>query len=320
MLFSAFTKKLHRIALLFTIGTLLLASVNGSVQTKKKSMKDQKNVDLYYESRGAGAPIVLLHGFGANIYTWRHLIEPLSKQHELIMIDLKGFGKSPKPRDKHYEGQDQANLIFKFIVAHKLTNLTLIGHSFGGGVALLTALRLIKEQPNCLKRLVLIDAAAYEQDLPYFIDILRTPLLGRLAVSLLSNKQQVRLVLKKSYYDDSKITDDQVDAYAAPLESAGGSYALARTAKSIVPRDIQQISARYKAINVPSLILWGRQDKVVPFQFAERLHHDLAASALVVIENCGHIPHEEKPEDAIPTISAFLNAHPSMAPRVHQNE
>jgi pimeloyl-ACP methyl ester carboxylesterase len=309
MLFSALTKKLHRIALLFTIGALLLASVNSSVETKK-SMKGQKDVELYYESHGAGTPIVLLHGFGANIYTWRHLIEPLSKQNQLVMIDLKGFGKSPKPRDKHYEGQDQANLIFEFIVAHQLTNLTLIGHSFGGGVALLTALRMIKERPNCLKRLVLIDAAAYEQDLPYFINVLRTPLLGRLAVSLLSNKQQVRMVLKKSYYDDSKITDDQVDAYAAPLESAGGSYALRRTAKSIVPRDIQQIAARYKAINVPTLILWGRQDKVVPFQFAERLHHDFAGSALVVIENCGHIPHEEKPKDAIAAISAFLNAHP----------
>lgn len=273
-------------------------------------MKDQKDVELYYESRGAGAPIILLHGFGANICTWRHLIDPLSKQHQVIMIDLKGFGKSPKLHDNKYSGQDQADLIIKFIVAHQLTNLTLIGHSFGGGVALLTALRLIKEQPHCLKRLVLIDAAGYEQKLPYFIGILRVPPLGRLAVSLLSPKQQVRMVLKKSYYDDSKITDDQVAAYAAPLESAGGRYALVRTAGSIVPRDIRQISARYNSINVPTLILWGRQDAVVPIQFAERFHHDLPSSSLIVIENCGHIPHEEKPADAIAAISAFLSAHP----------
>jgi pimeloyl-ACP methyl ester carboxylesterase len=276
MLSSFLTKTLHRIVILFfTSGALLLANVSGSIESKN-SMNDPKNVELYFECRGAGAPILLLHGFGANIYTWRQLIEPLSKQHELIMIDLKGFGRSPKPHDKHYEGQDQANLIFKFIVAHKLSNLTLVGHSFGGGVALLTALRLINERPNCLKRLVLIDAAAYEQDLPYFIDVLRMPLLGHFAVSLLSSKQKVRMVLKKSYRDDSKITEDQVNAYAASLESDKGSYALIRTAKSIVPRDIQQVSARYGEIKIPTLILWGRQDEVVPVQIAERLHRAIA--------------------------------------------
>ncbi len=196
-----------------------------------------------------------------------------------------------------------------FYVAHKLTNLTLVGHSFGGGVALLIALKLRKERPDCLKRLVLIDAASYKQDLPSFIDILRTPLLGRLAVSLLSNEQKVRMVLKDSYYDDSKITDDQVEAYAAPLKSEGGTYALTKTAQAIIPRNIQQISAQYKTINVPTLILWGRQDKIVPLQIAERLHVDIGSSTLVVIEKCGHIPHEEKSEDAIAAIIAFLMAH-----------
>ena len=96
---------------------LALASlgVRGSLKTTK-SMTYSKNIELYYESRGAGDPVVLLHGFGASVYTWRYLIESLSKHNQLIMIDLKGFGKSPKPFDEHYGVQDQANLIFKFIV------------------------------------------------------------------------------------------------------------------------------------------------------------------------------------------------------------
>jgi pimeloyl-ACP methyl ester carboxylesterase len=205
-------------------------------------------------------------------------------------------------------------LIFKFIVAHKLTNLTIVGHSFGGGVALFTALKLLKERPGYLKRLVLIDAASYKQDLPSFIDILRTPLLGRLAVSLLSDQQKVRMVLKESYYDDSKITDEQVKAYAAPLKSDGGTYALTKTAQSIIPRNIQQISGQYKTINVPTLILWGRQDKIVPLQIAHQLKNDIIDSSLVIIEECGHIPHEEKPAEAIQAISDFLETH-SIDPR-----
>jgi len=280
---------------------------------KKNLKKDRKEVVLYYETRGSGAPIILLHGFGGNIYTWRHLIEPLSRDHKLILIDVKGFGKSPKPNDKNYEVRDQAELIFKFVVAHELTNLTLIGHSFGGGVALLTALKLLKERPGSLKQLVLIDTAAYKQDLPDFVNVLRTPVLGPLVSSVLSDKQKVRMILKKAYYDDSKITEDQVTAYAAPLQSAGATHALIRTAKSIIPADIQQISERYKDIRVPTLILWGRQDKLVPLQIGERLNKEIVSSELVVINNCGHMPHEERPEEAINAISGFLRAHSSVA-------
>jgi len=272
----------------------------------KNLNNDKKEVALYYETRGKGPPVILLHGFGGNIYSWHHLVGPLSKDHELFLIDLKGFGKSPKPHDDHYEVRDQAELIYKFIVAHKLTNLTLIGHSLGGGVALLIALELLKERPGNLRQLVLIDAAAYKQDLPDFIDILRTPLLGPLVTSILSDKQKVRMILKKAYYDDSKITEEQVTAYAAPLRTAGGTYALIRTAKSIIPANVQQISEKYKDINVPTLILWGRQDRIVPLQIGQRLHKDIARSELVVIDNCGHIPHEEKPEDALNAISRFL--------------
>jgi pimeloyl-ACP methyl ester carboxylesterase len=283
------------------------------IANEKNLNRDQREVVLYYETRGKGAPIILLHGFGGNIYSWRHLIEPLSKDHELILIDLKGFGKSPKPHDKYYEVRDQAELIYKFIVAHKLTNLTLIGHSLGGGVALLTALKLLKERTGSLRQLVLIDTAAYKQDLPDFINVLRTPVLGPLITSIFSDKQKVRMILKKAYYDDSQITEDQVTAYAAPLRSAGGRYALIRTAKLIIPADIQQISDTYKDISVPTLILWGRQDKIVPLQIGQHLHKDIASSELIVIENCGHIPHEERPKDAVNAISRFLRGPSSIA-------
>jgi pimeloyl-ACP methyl ester carboxylesterase len=309
MLSSILTRNFQAVLFAVAVGSLPSGNAIPRSVESQKSTKDPKALELYYETRGAGAPVVLLHGFGGNIYTWRHLVEPISNDHEVFMIDLKGFGKSPKPRDKRYEVQDQANLIFEFIVAHKLTNLTLVGHSYGGGVALVTALRLINERPNCLKRLVLIDAAAYEQDLPSFIDVLRTPVLGPLVTSLLSDKQKVRMILKKAYYDDSRITNDQVSAYAKPLKLDGGIYALIQTARAIVPRNIKQISARYKEIDIPTLILWGRQDKIVPMQIAEKLHSDIPGSVLVVVEKCGHMPHEEKPQDAIVAIVSFLKAH-----------
>lgn len=294
-----------RVLLSSVLSVAILSTPLNATLHKKKRLEEQK-VTLNFETHGKGSPIILLHGFGGNIYSWHHLVEPLSKHHELFLIDLKGFGKSPKPRDGRYQIKDQADLIYDFIIAHKLTDVTLIGHSLGGGVALLTALKLLKEQPRSLGKLVLIDTAAYKQDLPDFIDILRTPLLGRIVTAILSDKQKVRLILKKAYYDDSKITNQQIHAYAKPLSSEGGTYALIKTAECIIPRDIEQISTTYKDVTVPTLILWGRQDKIVPLAIGERLHNAIANSKIVVIDKCGHIPHEERPEDAIKAISNFL--------------
>lgn len=310
MVASVANSKHYLVVFAFVLGVLLLQSASAA-SPNVKPKKNQKEVTLYYETHGTGDPLLFIHGFGASSFTWRSFIEPLAPNHRLIMIDLKGFGRSPKPHDDFYEAEDQAKLVLKFITDRRLTNLTLIGHSFGGGVALITALKLMKEGSNRLKRLVLIDAAAYKQDLPDFIGVLRTPLIGRLALSLLSNKQKVRMILKESYYDDSKISDEQVNAYAAPLATKGATYALIRTAKSIVPRNIEQFAAQYKTINVPTLILWGRQDKVVPLQIGERLRTDINGSSLVIIEKCGHIPHEEKPDEAISAISVFLKANPT---------
>jgi pimeloyl-ACP methyl ester carboxylesterase len=231
---------------------IIMASIYPSVATDaqtpkmKESMKDKGQVVLHYETHGTGAPILFLHGFGASTYSWRYLIDPLSKKYRLISIDLKGFGKSPKPRDGRYSIQDQAELIYQFILQHDLRNLTLVGHSMGGGVALLTALKLIQQKPNRLASLVLIDSAAYKQDLPFFIDILKTPLLGPLAFSLLSNEKKVHMFLDKDYYDDKKITKEQIKAYAKPLNSPGGEYALIKTAKKMIPPNIDEITAGYK--------------------------------------------------------------------------
>jgi pimeloyl-ACP methyl ester carboxylesterase len=266
-------------------------------------------VDLYYQTYGTGRPLLMLHGFGASSFSWRHLIQPFSRTHQLILLDLKGFGKSPKPSDNLYGVQNHADLIYDFILKKNLHDLTLVGHSLGGAVALLTAIKLMDEKKGRLRSLILIDAAAFRQDLPAFIDILRMPILGPLAVSFLSDKSKVRLILKKAYFDDSKITEDQITAYAIPLGTPGGEAALLKTARKIVPPNIDRITRRYLEIKVPVLIIWGREDEIVPVQVGKKLHQALPNSKLIVIDKCGHIPHEEKPEEVIPALTEFLRAN-----------
>jgi pimeloyl-ACP methyl ester carboxylesterase len=268
--------------------------------------QDKSQLDLYHETHGTGAPILLLHGFGGSVYSWRYLVPSLSKHYKLLLVDLKGFGSSPKPHDKHYSVYDQAILIYKFILQHDLRNLTIIGHSLGGIVALVTALYLNESDPSRLIKLILIDSVGYEQQFPRFIEILRTPIVGPLGLYLLPSKLQVKHVLKLAYYDDNKISDDAVAAYAKTLDMPGGRYALLQTAKQIVPVDIEGLTLAYHTITVPTLILWGQEDEIVPLEVGKLLHQAIPHSELFILDQCGHHPHEEKADEVLTILENFL--------------
>lgn len=250
--------------------------------------------------------MLCLHGLGASTHSWRELKEPLARQNKLFLLDFKGFGASPKPKDKQYSIKEHAESAYQFILEHDLRNLTLIGNSFGGAVSLLVSLRLCEEQPGRLKRLILIDSGGYNQHLPTHLKMMRAPILGWLMIHFLPPKLAALTVLKDSYYDDSKITKEQIDAYSRPIVDPGGRHALLETSKQIIPKDIDELIARYPKITVPTLIIWGRQDKVIPLVIGERLDRELPDSRLVVIDHSGHIPQEETPQMVVPLVLDFL--------------
>lgn len=257
-------------------------------------------------SHGDGTPVILLHGLGANGYTWRHLISAAPAGYQFIVFDLRGFGESPKPGDDKYSLYDQANLIYDFILEKDLRDVTLIGHSMGGGIALLVALKLRETSQSRLSALVLLDSVAYPQRIPAFIRLLQTPVLGPLAVRLLPADFQVRTILRLAYLDDRKISEDVIDAYAAPLRAPGSAHALVESARQMMPRDLSAVSGRYGRIDVPTLLVWCREDTIVPLDVGEKLHAAIPSSKLVTMEGCGHFPHEEKPEVVVPLIMRFL--------------
>jgi len=235
--------------------------------------------------------MLFLHGLGGSTFSWRYMVAPFSVDHQVVLIDFRGEGKSPKPDDDHYSIVDQGDLIHQFILEHDLKNLTLVGSSYGGGVSLLVAMRLCEENPSRLSKLVLIDSAGYPDHLPLFLKVLRTPILGWLVVHTLPAKMQIRMVLKKSYYDPANITEQQVDAYAGPLASPGGRHALLEIGKRAIPKDIQSYIDRYPTISVPTLILWGEDDQVLPRLIGERLKAAIPNSLpLELIPLAGHIP------------------------------
>lgn len=263
---------------------------------------------LHCKTYGDGDPILAVHGLGASIYTWRKLIESPYRfpGYKLIMVDLRGSGDSPKPHDKHYSILEQADLIYQFIEEQDLRNLTLMGHSYGGAVSLLVAIRLCEQDPGRLAKLILIDSGGYNKLLASHLKILRTPLIGWLAVHLLTPKAQAKKVLLAAYYDDRKISAEQIAEYARPIASPGGRHALLQIAKQAIPKNIDDYTSQYPRISVPTLILWGLDDKIVPLKIGKMLHEAIPRSRLEIINDCGHNPQEERPEETICYISEFL--------------
>ena len=263
-------------------------------------------MELFHVSHGAGLPVIALHGYSATHYSWRHLIEAVARERELILFDLKGHGRSPKPENGKYSLRDQAELVHDYIRARDLKGITLIGHSMGGGVALILASRLLAERPDRLKALVHVAGVSFPQPLAIFARLARIPYVGEAGLSLLPAKLVVRASLYVAFHDRRRITEDMVEAYAANFADRAGIRAIIAITPHVVPPNIEPVLDAIDAAKIPVLLLWGSHDAVVPLKLGRRLHARLKNSRLHVIENCGHIPHEETPERAVPVIAEFV--------------
>lgn len=263
-------------------------------------------VKLYYSEEGKGAPLLLIHGFGASTFTWRFVAPELAKDHRVIAVDLKGFGQSDKPFDGRYSVYDQAELLAQLIEDKDLRDLTLVGHSFGGGVALLLALEANRRLDGRITRLVLLDSIAFPQNIPVFFRLLDMPLVSQIGVRMVPPSVQARVALQIAYFDDSKIDPEEIELYAAPLKTAAGKHAIIHSARQIVPEDIAELSERYKTIELPTLILWCDHDRIVPLEVGIKLRRTLPNSTLRLVEECGHMPQEEQPASTLALIKGFI--------------
>jgi len=252
--------------------------------------------------------VLMIHGYGASAFSWRYWAPRLAERAHVVLVDLKGSGASPKPDDGLYRPEDQAEALNRLVIQRDLRRLTIVGHSLGGGIALLLALRLQDEEEDRLARLVLVASAAYEQRLPPFVGLARHRWIGIALFRLLGPRLVIRKVLRSIVYDPLAVTDDQVEGYAAPLKDADALRALIDSALNLVPEQIDALNARFAELAIPVLILWGRHDRVVPLWVGERLLAALPNATLHVFEECGHIPAEEVHEESFARLASFLDA------------
>ncbi|MGE5304093.1 MAG: alpha/beta fold hydrolase [Alphaproteobacteria bacterium] len=273
----------------------------------EESFYNHDGVKIRFREVGKGRPVVFIHGFGASLDTWRDITDSLKVDHRLVLLDLKGHGFSDRPPDEKYSLKDHVDVVLGLVRHLGLKDVVLAGHSFGSIVAVVAALQASESRDLNITGLVVIDGALEPKYVPFFLNLLRVPVLGWLSVKLTTASFRTRLMLRRAFYDDSKITGDLVELYAKYQRIPGTEHAMIATARQMVPENFPLLKEKLAAFTIPVLNLWGEQDVIVKRPGAESVCKILPRCRLVAIPGSGHIPQEEAPAKVIPLFREFLD-------------
>ena len=269
-----------------------------------------EDIFLNFEKFGGGNDVlVFLHGFGLSLYSWEGIKPYLDQQkYTCYFLDLKGFGFSYKGNIGDYSVTEQAQIVTAFIKKNNLSNLHLVGHSYGGMVILYMLFQnsLVNGRDFTIKKLVLLDTPAFLDAQPFFLKALRNPILNFISLQILTSRINAISTIRNTFYDKTKGLEKYTDIYEFFFKQPGAKKALTLAAKNIYPPDISELTNFYKTIKIPVLIIWGENDTLIPIEFGAKLQHVLGNAILLTIPECGHVPCEEMPETTALHLNNFL--------------
>ena len=248
-------------------------------------------------------PIVLLHGTSASLHTWDGWAAGLASQRRVIRMDLPGFGLTGPFRvgAADYTVAHYVQFIDTLLTKLGVTRCILAGNSFGGQISIATSLA----HPERVDKLILIDSSGYPMaptSIPIGFRLARIPLLNKL-MEITLPRSVVESTVGGVYGDPAKATPEIVDRYFELALRTGNRRALVERLK-LVPLD--SIADQIPKVNIPTLILWGRRDLLIPPAAAERFQRDIQGSRLVLFDDLGHVPQEEDAMRTLAVAKEFL--------------
>jgi pimeloyl-ACP methyl ester carboxylesterase len=255
--------------------------------------------------RGDPAPIVLLHGTSASLHTWEGWTAVLRKHRRVIAFDLPGFGLTGPfagnyPKDD-YRGDAYARFVLDVLDALQVPRAVIGGNSLGGEIAW----RAASIAPQRIEGLILVDASGYElapESVPLGFRVASMPVLNRIGEHLLPRALIARSV-QHVYGDPSKVTEALIDRYFELTLREGNRRALGLRMRQLEPGLHVD---RLKTLSLPTLVLWGDQDRLVPPAVAQRFAADIRGAKVVLFDGLGHVPQEEDPARTVQAVLEFL--------------
>jgi len=249
---------------------------------------------IHYWDVGSGPVVVLVHGLGSRKEDWLPVVAPLSQKYRVLVPDQIGFGHSDKPL-LDYRIQTYVDFLDEFLRDLKVEKTSLVGESLGGWISALYAVEITGGAHVVpVEKLVLVDAAGLNQEKPV------PPVLNP------STLAGMRGLMEAVFYDTSWLTDDALRKIFADKLSVHDGY----TVRSILGNpglDAERLDGRLGEIHTPTLVVWGKQDKLLPLASGERYAAGIPGARLVSFDKCGHVPPIEKAEEFVSVVTAFLS-------------
>ena len=268
-------------------------------------------ISCRYMTKGAGAPVLLIHGFGEFLEIWSFNLEPLSQHHLVYALDLPGHGLSDKPRID-YTVDLATEFIIEFMQTLGIERASLIGHSAGGRACLDTAINF----PEKVNKLVLIDSGGLSNRVPFHYRLSTLPVLSDIIIRP-TIKAGLRRGMEKAFYNPDLIEEAWLDLNYQYMKTPRAKDALISLIRSNAtfsgPRPGVVMTSKLHLVKSPTLIIHGANDRVIPVEDARNASKLIPNSKLEVFARCGHCPHMEKPDEFNKAVIAFLKPDRQLA-------
>ena len=260
-------------------------------------------MQVHYRDEGDGFPIVLVHGTAASLHTWDAWTHELKKTNRVIRMDLPAFGITGPNKNADYSLEAYTTFLHSFLEKLQLKKFHIAGNSLGGNIAW----NYTADYPENVEKLILVDASGLptNKQPPAIFKMAKTPLLKTLFLYV-TPKILIKKNIEEVYADDSKITDALVDRYHKMTLRIGNRKAFIDRAKIDFGLDSIVNINKLKSIQTPTLLIWGAQDLWIPLGNGIRMDRILVNSKLEVLENSGHVPMEENPNESLKILKNFL--------------
>jgi pimeloyl-ACP methyl ester carboxylesterase len=269
-----------------------------------QSMRLASGDPIYYRHAGMrneATPILFIHGIPDSSESWVPILERLSKAHVVYAVDLPGYGYSAWPDDRNFSLSAQAEYLREFMDRLGLKHAIVVGHDIGGGIAQILAVR----EPQRITHLILINSVMADEWPVLEVRMLRTPFIGIATFTMLENPIW-RYMLWKGFADTGKITPEVRQKYGRWFQGTDGRRRLVRNARALDNTDLTKLAPDIAKLLVPTLMLWGRQDRFLPDASALKTCRQMPGCRFLYLEQAGHFVLDEKPDEIANHIQRFI--------------
>ena len=294
--------------IIFWKNDLTLDYLKSKYANKESEFMPINGIQIHFRDQGLptdSLPLVLIHGTAASLHTWEPWVAELKATKRIITFDLPAYGLTGPNANHDYSQKAYFDMLDSLLIKLKINRCILGGNSLGGSVSWNYAI----EHPEKIKKLILIDAGGYplnSTSVPIAFKLAQVPILNNL-LEKVTPRSMVEFSIKNVYFDPTKVSNELIDRYYELTLREGNRKAFKeRLASSKNTASKNNTSQLIKTIKVPTLVLWGDHDQLIPVASAYKFHEDLPNDTLVILKNLGHVPMEEDPKVSLKSVKEFI--------------